>query len=220
MTTRVTLVILATAALSTGCLQKDVAETWYLGPSGAVTWVVTESDVRSDAESLADRRNEEGTYRLAVERQDHPVARAFRQLGLADIRTFVLRGEAPFAVRTEARGLTIDVLGRQMIQRAGLIGTSTLQRDGAAWVWDFTARDPHAPDVVAPVDDDLSSLLGDLDKLKVVLVEGRFDSAVGFVLSSDKRVATFVDPEDRPDPPAGDQEMMALKLRWIAGPGQ
>jgi len=216
MAARFSPVIVAALALSAGCLQKDVAETWYLGSSGAITWVVTESDVRSDAQALADRQNEENTYRLAYERQDHPVARGFRELGLAEIRTFVLRGEAPFTVRTEARGVTIDVLGRRIIQRAGLAGTSTLERDGNAWVWNFTARDPHAQDVTTPVDDDLSGLLGDLSKLNVVIVDGRFESAIGFTLSGDKRVATFIDLPDRGPDETGNDEVVTLRLRWVS----
>jgi hypothetical protein len=209
--------IVAALALVSGCLQKDVSETWYLGPSGAVTWVVTESDVRSDAQALTDRQNEENNYRLAFERQDHPVARGFRALGLADIRTFVLRSEVPFTVRTEARGVTINVLGLRIIQQAGLTGTSTLERDGNAWVWNFTARDPHAQDVTTPMDDGLSALLNDTNRLRVVLLEGRFESAAGFTLSGDKRVATFIDPENHHEAEGADDSVVTLRLRWISG---
>ena len=104
MADRFTPAIVVALALTSGCLQKDTTETWYLGPAGAVTWVVTESDVRSDAQAAADRQNEESTYRQAFERQEHPVARGFRELGLGDIRTTVLRGEAPFTVANGSQG--------------------------------------------------------------------------------------------------------------------
>ena len=215
MTARFIPAVAVALLVSAGCLQKDVTETWYLGANGAVTWVVTESDVRSDAQALADRQNEEQTYRLAFERQDHPVARGFRELGLGDVRTIVLRGDVPFTVRTEAKGTRIDVLGLRIIQRAGLAGTSTLERDGNAWVWNFSARDPHAENVTTPIDDDLSALLNDLDALKIVLVEGRFESSAGFTLSDDKRVATFIEPKDHREAEGADESVVTVRLRWI-----
>ena len=51
-----TLVIVAVAGLATsGCLQKDTTQTWYLDAEGQVNWVVIESDVRSDAQAAFDR---------------------------------------------------------------------------------------------------------------------------------------------------------------------
>jgi len=217
MAARFTPAIVVALALTSGCLQKDTTETWYLGSAGAVTWVVTESDVRSDAQAAADRQNEEATYRLAFERQEHPVASGFRELGLGDIRTTVLRGEAPFTVQTEARGAKIDALGLRIIQSARLAGTSTLARDGNAWVWSFSARDPHAPETASPVDDDASALLNDLNQLKVVLIDGRFESAEGFKLSGDRRVATFIDLSDRHEVQGADDSVVTLKLRWVVG---
>ena len=207
-------VVMAIAVVTSGCLQKDTAATWYIGAKGAVTWVVTESDVRSDAQSVADRQNEENIYRLAFERQDQPVARGLRELGFGDLRTTVLRNEVPFAVRTEGKGLTIDVLGVHIITRAGLSGLSTLEHDGDTWTWKFTARDPHAPDATSKPDDDLSSVLNGLDSLKVVLIDGRFQSATGFTLSDDNRVATII-ATDQVAADHGDDSTMVLVLRWV-----
>lgn len=209
--------MIAAIALTTGCLLKDTTETWYLSANGAVTWIVTETDVRSDAQAAADRQAEEDAYRLAFERQDHPAARGLRGLGLTDIRTFVLRRDVPFTVRTEARGVGIGELGLRIIQRAGLAGNSTLVRDGDAWVWSLSARDPHAPDVTTPVDEDVAAVLSELEHLKVVLVGGRFETAEGFELSADKRVATFIDPTGRENAPGADDSVITLRLRWIAG---
>ena len=217
MTSRVIPAVVAALMLCSGCLQKDVTETWYLEADGAVTWVVTESDVRSDAQAAADRENEEHNYQLAFQRQDHPIVRGLRELGFEDIRTLVLRGDVPFTVRTQARGLSIDALGLRIIQRSGLAGTSTLVRDGNFWVWSFTARDPHAQDMTAPIDDDLSALLNGLDKLKVVLVSGRFDAAAGFTLSSDRRAAALIDPDDHREPDGADQSVVTLRLKWSSG---
>jgi hypothetical protein len=207
-------VVIAVAVLTSGCLQKDTTATWYIGAKGAVTWVVTESDVRSDAQSAGDRQNEESTYRLAFERQDQPVARGLRELGFGDIRTTVLRNEVPFTVRTEGKGMTIDVLGVHIITRAGLSGLSTLEHDGDTWTWKFSARDPHAPDATSKPDDDLSAVLNDLDSLKVVLIDGRFQSATGFTLSDDNRAATIIAGDHTTD--HGDDSTMVLVLKWVS----
>jgi hypothetical protein len=207
--------IIVALTLTTGCLLKDMTQTWYLDATGAVTWVVSESDVRSDAQAAVDRQNEEATYRLAVERQDHPVARGLRRLGFTDVRTVVLRRDAPFTVRTEARGITIGELGLRLLQQAGLAGNSTLARDGNTWVWRFTARDPHAADVTTPVDEDVAALINDLSQLKVVKIDGRFEAASGFELSADQRVATFKDPAGRDAAPGADATVITLRLSWV-----
>ena len=207
--------IIVALTLTTGCLLKDTTETWYLDATGAVTWVVSESDVRSDAQAAVDRQNEEATYRLAVERQDHPVARGLRRLGFTDVRTIVLRRDAPFTVRTDARGITIGELGLRLLQQAGLAGNSTLARNGNTWVWSFTARDPHAADVTTPVDEDVAALITDLSQLKVVKIDGRFEAASGFELSADQRVATFKDPAGRDDAPGADATVITLRLSWV-----
>jgi len=208
--------IIVVLTLSAGCLLKDTTATWYLNANGTVAWIVTESDVRSDAQATVDRQNEEDTYRLALERRDQPVARGFRALGFTDVRTVVLRREVPFAVRTEARGMAIDGLGLRILQRSGLAGNSTLVRDGNRYIWSFTARDPHAPDVTTPMDDDLSAILGDLDQLKVVITDSRFETANGFELSSDHRVATMKDSTGRDGAQGADDTSITLRLVWVA----
>ena len=65
--------VLAAVPLS-GCLLKDVSELWYVDASGAVTWVVQETNVRSDANAAIDRHNEESVYWLAVQQERHPMA--------------------------------------------------------------------------------------------------------------------------------------------------
>jgi len=215
MSTRHLSAVIGTLMLTTGCLLKDTTETWYLGATGVVTWVVSESDVRSDAQAAVDRQNEETTYRLAVERQDHSVARGLRRLGFTDIRTVVLRRDAPVTVRTEARAVAIGELGLRILQQTGLAGNSTLVRDGKTWVWTFTARDPHAPDVTTPVDEDVEALIDDLSQLKVVTIGGRFEAASGFELSADQRVATFKDRTGRDDAHDADATAITLRLSWV-----
>jgi len=60
-------------------------------------------------------------------------------------------------------------------------------------------------------------LLNDLNQLKVVLIDGRFESAEGFKLSGDRRVATFIDLSDRHEVQGADDSVVTLKLRWVVG---
>jgi hypothetical protein len=217
MRTRQTLGALAVAGLmTTGCLQKDMSETWYLEPAGAVSWAVVETDVRSDAQAAFDRQNEESGYFSGVQRQDHPIARAFRELGFIDVRTRVLRDTVPYTVSTDAKAGRLDVLGQRLIMRLGLAGTSVLDRQADAWQWTFTVRDPHAENATAPVSEDLQTLMNGFEGLKVVLVSGRFEDAYGFTLSSDHRVAKIQKLDDQVNG-HDDDPVVVLRLRWTAG---
>ena len=59
--------LVALAITAGGCLQRDITETWYVDGNGAVTWVVSEQNVRSDSKAVLDRRTEESEYWLAVQ---------------------------------------------------------------------------------------------------------------------------------------------------------
>ena len=94
----------------------------------------------------------------------------------------------------------------------GLAGASELVRDGEAWQWTMTIRDPHAPDSEPDPDNSILALTGSLETLKIVLITGRFESAEGFTLSSDSRVATF----DEKTTKAGVESwLLVLRLRWV-----
>lgn len=201
--------LIAAGLASGGCLLKDVSHTWYLDSTGAVTWVVIEKDVRSDAQAEADRRSEEETFYQDVLREVHPAARGFRALGAARLRTRILRSEVPFVVVTEGRFEGLEDVGQRIISMSGLAGTSVLTRDGASREWAFTIRDPHAEDTRP--NEDVMALLGDLDTLQVVLVTGRFESAQLFELSADRRVAKL-DKTQLND--LDENATMVLRLRW------
>jgi hypothetical protein len=206
-------VLAAAGALLTaaGCLQKEVTEVWYLEPDGRVTWIVTEQDVRSDAQAAIDRQSEEAGYRAAVEQEDHPVARGLRLLEPLRLRTLAVRREAPFFVVTEAQFPSIELLGRRLIERSGWSGTSRLTREAGVSEWTLTLRDPQTAGETDRAGEDLAALIGDLDRLRVVLTAGRFEDASGFTLGPDARVATMVTGD--PDP-AGNPQVLVLRLKW------
>ena len=214
MTGRILLTACAlTTFLTSGCLQKDTTGTWYINPSGEVTWVVVEEDVRSDANTLADRQVEESQYWLAVQQARHPVAAGLQELGGAKLKTIVLRDEAPYSVRTEARFSGLDELGRRMIAAINVMGTSILTRDADTWDWTMTVRDPSSPMSVSEPSDNVNAVMIDMDTLRVVLVAGRFEYAEGFELSSDRRVATL-QTKDQPAHAEPEEPTVKLRLVW------
>jgi hypothetical protein len=201
------------ALITAGCLQKDTTETWYVGATGDVHWVVTEKDVRSDANTVDARLEEESGYWLAVQQQRHPVAMGLQELGGLKARTLVLRGESPFTVQTDARFTGLDELGRRLLASIGAIGTSLVTRDGPVSTWTLTVRDPSAESSVSEPSEGVSALMNDLDKLKVVLIAGRFDAADGFDLSGDRRVATLKVIEETTHEQT-EQAAITLRLVW------
>ena len=68
-------------------------------------------------------------------------------------------------------------------------------------------RDPHTEESTAS--EAVTALISDLDTLRVVLTDGRFESAKGFTLDSDRRVARIDDLDDE-----SGELMIVLQLRW------
>jgi hypothetical protein len=213
--------VAAMAAVTAGCLQKDVTQTWYLdGTTASVTWSVLEDHVRSDARDAVERDNEESMFVLAAQRENHPIARGFLRLGFPTPRTRVLRDTVPFSVLTESPSLRIDVVGQRILLGLSLSGTSTLTKDGGTWEWKLTIRTPSADEHLREPDDDVSALIGDLDSLTVILTAGRFEDATGFTLSGDRRAAKINNLDEEPSDdatPAAKTEPMVLRLRWTTG---
>jgi hypothetical protein len=200
----------AALILTTACLKSDVTETWYVDGSGSVTWVIHEENVRSDAQSPIDQRSEENEYWLAVQQDRHAMAEGLRELRGEKLRTLVLRAEAPYTVRTEAKFTSLDVLGQRLIAATGTTGTSIVRRDANGWEWTLVVRDPSSLQGAGEPSDAMTSLLDGLEHLKIVLVTGRFDEATGFELSSDRRVATLSLREEI----LSDRPEVTLKLSW------
>jgi hypothetical protein len=199
-------------AVTTGCLRKDVAETWYVDAAGAVTWVIQEQNVRSDAQSPLDRRTEENEYWLAVQQERHEIAEGMRELRGEKLRTVVLRSESPYTVQTEARFPGLDILGQRLIAAVGTTGTSIVRRNQSSWEWTMVVRDPSALDATTEPSDGVGAVLNDLDHLRVVLISGRFEEGDGFELSNDGRIATFKSRES--DHKTSDAPAITLKLAW------
>jgi hypothetical protein len=200
------------AMLVSACLVQETTETWYVEASGRVTWVVHQQDIRSDARAAEDRAREEAEYWLSVQQERHPVLAGLRELGGQNLRTTILRTDSPYSVRTEARFAGLDTLGQRLITAIGSTGSSTITRDAGVWEWRFEVRDPSALGTSNEPSTDVSALVNDIDRLRVVLVSGHFESAEGFELSSDRRVATIKVPE--PDSGGTASPIVTLRLSW------
>ena len=191
---------------SAGCLVKDSTQTWYLEPDGSVTWVVLEKDVRSDADTAADREQEERTYIEAALKHEHSTVETLTTLGAADVSSRVLRDRVPFIVVTEGRFASLERLGQRLIEENGASGHSRLTRIGEDTEWAFELTDTEKAGTETP-----GPAFETFENLKVVLATGRFVAARHFTLSTDGRVATIVLDEPAKE---GASTPFALTLRW------
>jgi len=196
----------AAALVSTGCLQKEVTHTIYISPD-AVVWSALEKDVRSDEQDVLKRATEEQDYLLAVGAGNHPVAAALRRLGARPIVTSRVRPERPYTVMTEARFADLRQLALALLRGAGLTGDVSLTRDGCRTSFSLRAEVPDADHLDA---ESIEPLLEDLDRYRLVLTQGRFTSAEGFVIQPDGAVALFDGGAN------ADATSVALKLAWAA----
>jgi hypothetical protein len=205
--------IVAWSVAAGGCLQKEVAQRWYLELDGSLTWQVLEADVRSDAGAVADRQSEELTYISTVRNQSHAVALGLGRLGSVSTETRILRRTVPFTVVTSAQFTNLGARGEQALAAAGTAGTSTLEGTAGGLTWTLTILDVNAESTSGQDDEGLASLLDGFEKLNVVLATGRFTAAEGFQLSSDKRVATANWEEQIGFKDAGPHTLV-LSLSW------
>jgi hypothetical protein len=192
------------AAACSGCLRKEVGQTIYLGPSGAV-WTVIERDIRSDEKDPAARIGEEQDYVLAARAGQHGVARAFRSLGAGSVTTTWLRRERPYSVMTEARFADVRQLALAILREGKMQGDVTLVRDGCRTR--FGLRIDLETALESNDGTALDALVADLSAYRIVLTEGRFISADGFEILDEGSIAV-------PDQKTAPDGILTLALGW------
>jgi hypothetical protein len=192
-----------------GCLVKDTTHTLYVDRQGSLTWLALETDVRAIDDDPAVRAREEAAYAQEAAAGDHDIAQALARLRPTDLRTITIRDRAPYAVATEARFATVDAAASQLIAGLGVTGRSSLSREGALTRWrlEIDLATPAVAD-----DDTLVALAEDVDRYRVVLTDGRFEEAVGFVLRDDGRTAVPI-AQDL-DALERDGQPLVLELAW------
>jgi hypothetical protein len=182
------LVVSAAAA----CIKRESVVTWYVDPSGSVTWSVLERDIRSDADDRTERHNEEESFLTLAKSREHPAGTGLTRVAGIGVKSTIIKDKAPFVVLTEAQFSGLDQLGRRFMSAYRLSGTSLVTHEGDAWIWTLTIDE--VPEDGDGGDDDksaweLEAILG--DKLQVALREGRFTKAKGFSINDDGRIATL-----------------------------
>ena len=199
----------------TACIQGERNHTLYLEPDGSVTWVVTETLLRSDEGDLEARREEERKLLQEVRYQEHEVARALRRLAPETLEVTWLRRERPWSLETRGRFPEPDRAFRRLLDGLdlpGIVALTTLDGEGREFELRIDLVDAEARDS-SPGDDGAELLpLLDGEAWRVVLTRGRFVTAEGFDLSPDLTVATLRerDPEEEATP-TGE---LVYRLAW------
>lgn len=202
----------AVVAATAGCLQKETTHTIYLAPDGAVSWVISELNVRSDEQEADKRIAEEQTFIGAALLGSHGAARglaALRPEGL--VRTTILRDERPFQVVTDARFTAVDRLLERLFTELGIRTSSSLTAVGSL----ATLR--VQLDFSRPLRErksDAAELVEALDRFRFVLTDGRFDTATGFDLVDGASATLSSDWLERADLASESGGRVDLMLSW------
>lgn len=182
--------VIGTAVLSsTACLASKTSHVLYLSPSGAVTWTIHDRDVHSDAAGRSQRAQEEGDFLFAVRNRTHGPLLALEALGGRNATSELVRQERPWDAVTTARFDRIDGLFDALLRELGVEGRASLTSAAGLttfrveWDEDETGSD-ESPAL------ELAELL---EASRVVLTEGRFVAAEGFVVSQDGREARLAE---------------------------
>jgi hypothetical protein len=197
-----------------GCLQKETTHTAYLEPGGAVTWTVSEQDVRSDERNEAARVKEENDYLASVSAGVHDTGRALAALGGVSPDVRLVRATRPFMVVTEARFAAVDHVIEQMLLELHVPGAATLEHTNGMTRLLIHADVTSALETNPGDDTPVGALLASPDRFRIVLTEGRFVDATGFKLSDDGAVAVpiVISDEDL----ARTEGLIDLSLTWEA----
>jgi hypothetical protein len=182
--------VVATAALATGaCLASRTSQVLYLSPSGAVTWTVHDRDVHSDAPERSQRTQEEAEFLRGIQHRTHAPLLALEALGGRNLTCELVRVERPWDAVTTAQFDSIDGLFNALLRELGVEGRASLTATGGltTLLVEWTEDDPGNEESPA------LELIEVFDAGRVVLTEGRFVAAEGFVISPDGREATLVE---------------------------
>ncbi len=208
--------LLATLALglfATGCLVKETTHTLYLEPTGEVTWIVLEKDIRSTADEPAERVGQEREYLDAFAQGTHPVALGLRRLG-GDVSTTMVRAKRPYTTVTDARFSSVAELAEELLFAAGIPGRVDLETAEAERTLRLTLETELADEDA--FDEDLQALVEDLESYRLVLTDGEFIAAQGFRLEQDSTRAVLEEiDEDELERRGG---VLELVLSWSVDP--
>jgi hypothetical protein len=207
------LALLIVVVSCTACLKGQNRHAFYLEPDGAVTWAVTEEDVRSDAGDREQRRTEELEYLAGAQRGETEIGEALREVGAQWIQTTVVRQESPYTVLTQARFESAERMLESFLRAIGFEAETALQFDGERATLSFRFwESPLNEGQIASGDGPADCLVEPLEQYRFVLTEGRFEAATGFRLDADRTVAVMLDLEESDE--ETDSESAFYSLTW------
>ncbi len=190
--------------LVTGCVRKETSHTLYLDPDGAVTWMVLEKDIRSDANNSGERDEEEEEFMAPRRSGEHDIAQALANLDADWVETRILRETRPYMVVTEARFESLDGPLQAFFDQMGAPVSAEIRTDGdcrrlviSCDLEDFDEAEQNVAlrrsESDAEEDEVLMELIDDADKYRLVLTDGEFVEARGFELTDDDTVAALLE---------------------------
>jgi hypothetical protein len=174
---------------STACLASKTSHVLYLSPSGAVTWTVHDRDVHSDAAERAQRAQEEGDFLRAIQHRTHGPLLALEALGGRNVTSELVRAERPWDAVTTAQFDRIDGLFNALLRELGTEGRASLTSKGGLITLRVEWSEEDPGDEQSPA----LELIEVFEAGRVVLTEGRFVAAEGFVVSQDGREASLAE---------------------------
>jgi hypothetical protein len=182
--------VLATTVLATSaCLASKTSHVLYLSPSGAVTWTIHDRDVHSDAAERSQRAHEEADFLRAIQNRTHGPLLALEAIGGRDARSELVRAERPWDAVTTAQFDRIDGLFDSLLRELGVAGRASLTSAGGLTTFRVEWEEDGPGSEKSPALE-LAELL---EASRVVLTDGRFVAAQGFVVSFDGREASLAE---------------------------
>lgn len=172
---------------SSACLASRTSHVLYLSPSGAVTWTVHDQDVHSDEADRSKRAQEEADFLRAIQNRTHGPLLALEAIGGRNAASELTRTQRPWDAVTTAQFDRIDTLFAALLREVGVRGRASLSSDADR----TTLRVQWTDDEPVSEETPVLELVEALDAYRVVLTEGRFVAAQGFVISEDGRTATL-----------------------------
>lgn len=192
---------------SSACLESRTSHVLYLSPSGAVTWTVHDHDVHSNEADRSKRAQEEADFLRAIQNRTHGPLLALEAIGGRNATTELTRTERPWDAVTTAQFDRIDTLFAALLRESGFEGRASLSSAGDR----RTLRVQWTADEPVSEETPVLELVEALDAYRVVLTEGRFVAAKGFVISPDGRTATLAGQTPSLE------SVQYVSLTWIVG---
>lgn len=178
------LMLLVAVVPLTACLEKDTNTTIFIRNDGTIEWAVMDQNVRSNEEDTGKRLDEERTYVTDILGGTDRLTRSFRALGGTNIKSVVMRDQAPFATRRSADFEHLNQVWERTFKACQIPHRLTLKTDGVVTVWTMSIQvEPEPEKTDACETDALDALVSEsTEHLRIMLESGTFESATGFTL--------------------------------------